>query len=245
MRSTLNLATVAASLAPAMLLGQPSCPSGPGAAFGVVSYSCSSCEIEVKGDPRYSFHSELVVMKVVAQSALRAGDIIEAVDGQPITARQGAEAFTHPSAGKHVITVRRDGDREMVPATAACGSDQPTPRDPQPGAEPQGRFGFAIACNLSCKQVQDADGVWYWKYDDYPHIAKLRDGGPAERVGLRDGDVVTKIDGYSVLGEKGAMKLHDAEHATSIHITVLRAGREIGYLVAFEDREKSGKRGGG
>jgi len=70
---------------------QPSACPGPGGAFGVTAYQCSSCEFQHEKSlaPAYSFHAEPIVLRTSATSALRPGDIVEAVNGQPITTRAG------------------------------------------------------------------------------------------------------------------------------------------------------------
>ena len=66
---------------------------------------------------------------------------------------------------------------------------------------------------------------------DYPLVAAVRKDGPAERAGLRNGDVVTKVDGFSVLEEKGALRLFRSEDATTLTITVSREGKEVEVLL--------------
>ena len=110
---------------------------------------------------------------------------------------------------------------------AALSESGPAPSS----AEPPGRFGLAISCTPSCTRARAADGSEYWKYDAFPTIAALRPAGPAERLGLQVGDLVTKIDGFSILEEKGALRLFASERARSLHVTVLRDGKETGYLL--------------
>ncbi|MFI5309861.1 MAG: PDZ domain-containing protein [Gemmatimonadales bacterium] len=73
---------------------------GPGAAIGVIAYQCASCGIKLEnGRIIYSFNAEPVITQVSASSVLRAGDVIEAVGGKPITTSDGADAFTSPGLG--------------------------------------------------------------------------------------------------------------------------------------------------
>jgi C-terminal processing protease CtpA/Prc len=236
-------------------LGAQACNKGPGSAFGVTGYTCTQCQVEWKtaDDQTYTFSSAPTVISTTESSELKRGDVIEAVDGRPITTRQGAEIFVKPSNGEHSVTVRRNGSRTDIKTRAmSCGSDQQTTaRDiswqratsiiagqqilqvkPTP-SESQSRFGFAVACIPSCTKVRSSSdpGVAYWKYDDYPLIAAVRKDGPAERAGLRNGDVVTKVDGISVLEEKGALKLFQSEGATTLNITVSREGKEVAFLM--------------
>src|SRR5258705_10988766 len=72
----------------------PTC-EGPGAALGVIAYQCASCGIKREdGHTTYSFNAEPVITQVTATSALRAGDVIEAIADKPIITADGAYAFS-------------------------------------------------------------------------------------------------------------------------------------------------------
>ncbi|MEW5919051.1 MAG: hypothetical protein AB1762_21790, partial [Gemmatimonadota bacterium] len=99
---------------------------GPGESFGVTAYQCASCGIN-KDSARteFSFFSEPVVLEVTAWTPLRVGDVIEAVNGHPITTRAGADHFTHPPGGENVIKLRRAGastDVRFAPRQS-CGRE--------------------------------------------------------------------------------------------------------------------------
>src|SRR3954462_4847438 len=106
------------AMPPAPLMwAQERCERGPGAQYGVTAYQCSSCGMHSRnGHVTYQFFTAPQVLQVDSGSAIRSGDVIEAVDGKPITTQLGAEAFTRPSAGKHSITLRRGSDRLTVAA---------------------------------------------------------------------------------------------------------------------------------
>jgi membrane-associated protease RseP (regulator of RpoE activity) len=100
---------------------------GPGEVFGVTAYQCASCSFKREKDmaPEYSFSAEPTVLEVTAWSVLRSGDVIEAVNGQPITTRAGAEQFTYPRVGESLIALRRSGSRTEIRVTprAHCQHD--------------------------------------------------------------------------------------------------------------------------
>ncbi|MGH9887550.1 MAG: TonB-dependent receptor plug domain-containing protein, partial [bacterium] len=100
------------------------CPSGPGAAFGIVAYQCANCGFKREPGDRatYQFFAEPVVTETSRTSALSVGDVIEAVNGKPITTSAGAEQFAYPPAGESSITVRRGRDRQVVRVTIALSS---------------------------------------------------------------------------------------------------------------------------
>jgi hypothetical protein len=259
--------------------------AGPGQAFGVTAYQCTSCSHKKEGDARaeYSFNAEPVVLETATWSPLKAGDVIEAVNGHPITTRAGADQFTYPPAGEALVMVRRGGARvelRMAPhqgcadrwlpnanriervavirgetavlrygldalqgaivITTKKDSTPPSPLQPNyrtirpesttamasPG---HGRFGFALSCVPSCTRVRASGGTDYWRFDGHPPIAGIMPGGPAAMAGLRVGDVVTEIDGISILSEDGALRFQRSERKESIRVTVLRDGKRVEY----------------
>ena len=100
------------------------CNAGPGAAFGITAYQCANCGFRSETGKRqeYTFFAEPVVTGVARGATLENGDVIEAVDGNPIVTQAGSDAFAYPGAGKHTLTVRRGRDRREIQFTfgSAC-----------------------------------------------------------------------------------------------------------------------------
>jgi C-terminal processing protease CtpA/Prc len=89
-----------------------------------------------------------------------------------------------------------------------------------------GRFGLALGCTPSCTRTRAPDGAIYWRYDEYPPIVALRTNGAASAAGLRVGDVVTRVDGISILSAEGAQRFFRASAGNRLTLTVRRAGEE-------------------
>lgn len=89
---------------------------GAGAAFGIMSYNCASCEdrIKVGQRPEMSFFVEPVVQSVSTSTPVKVGDVIEAVNDQPITSSAGSTQFMYPAIGTNRLTVRRGRDRLVL-----------------------------------------------------------------------------------------------------------------------------------
>ena len=103
---------------PAIAQELGSCSAGPGAAFGVVGYQCANCSYSRSGlRPSFTFMAEPLVLEVRDGSNLRAGDVIEAVNGKPITTSAGSEQFVYPPTGENSITVRRGRDHQTIRVT--------------------------------------------------------------------------------------------------------------------------------
>ena len=319
------LFAVAVGVTPLAAQEGASC-SGPGAVFGVTSYQCASCSFR-QGDRMkiYTlFQAEPIVLTTAKESALQPGDVVEAVNGEPITTAAGAEQFTSPRGGKANVTVRRGGSRVQLSAVALKCDGAPgglpvspplnsplvvvdgavvsdldqvpsgriesvdvlkgsaaallygsraangvivistrrsaggtvslrTPPTPAVGSEPiivvdgvvvptatevdasasagGRRFGFAIGCVPSCARARAADGGEYYSFDGYPPIVALTPGGPAERAGIRVGDVISHIDGKSILSEEGATRFLRGNKTETMNVTVVRNRVPISYVL--------------
>ena len=92
------------------------CSSGPGSVYGIVGYQCANCGYKHENGQRavYTFFAEPVVSQVDNSTTVVNGDVIEAVDGLPITTQAGAEKFTYPGSGEHTLTVRRGRERQEI-----------------------------------------------------------------------------------------------------------------------------------
>lgn len=256
--AALPLAAVLLAAAPAAGQGD-TCATGPGAAFGVTAYQCANCGVEQRvGTPTaFQFFAEPVILAVEEGSPLRPGDIVEAVDGKPITTRAGAHAFTYPSRSRSTVTVRRDGARRDLavrvadtcrtppaPPTAAVPPTAPTPAVPPTAPTPavaptpptpptpptesgQGRFGFALGCLPSCTHTRASDGTRYYRHDGPPPVVGVREGGPADRAGMQVGDRVTHVDGLSIVTEAGGLRFLRAARGREMRLTLDRGGRAI------------------
>jgi len=333
-----KLSSLIGSVASATLSAQagPTCPNGPGSAFGIVAYQCASCGFKQEsGQPAsYTFFAEPVVTQVdrstgfastrplyiidgLVQGIAAVGDVIEAVDGRPITTQAGAALFAYPPPGSHSLTVRRGRERQVldVSVPASCDARRTTIRGTSKlgsfrargdslrylgdtvyirgdsihrgsgegfgagsgaaladrvssivdgvrrgsngvgggtgagvgrgvpviggdsidaisgvptnasGASPAvGKFGFAVECKPSCTLRRTPSGEYYYKYDSFPRIIEVRERSAADRAGLRVGDVVTKVEGRSILEDD---VLHGSEQRDQLHITVRRNGKDI------------------
>ncbi len=302
------------------------CSLGPGELFGIVAYQCANCGFkrEKPDGPTYLFYAEPVVLEAKSPGVFRVGDVVESVDGKPITTSAGAELFTYPAVGDHEVSVRRGrtrlGLRMTISATgcevtttpgrllqfqlsaadiesievlkgssaarygqqaASTGVVVITTKPPsvgsaaslkvdslvtrvrgilagrpgslgaypnpmiivdgvqvsasnvgivEPLADRTGRFGFAVECNPSCTPATTKEGVMhytYYRYATFPPVAAIRPGSPAEKAGLKIGDLVTKVDGHAIGEEEGARILAKLDRQDKLSLTVLRGDREL------------------
>jgi PDZ domain len=297
------------------------CSFGPGEVFGIIAYQCANCGFrrETPERPAFLFYAEPVVTEAKSPGVFRAGDVVEAVDGKPITTSAGAEQFTYPTLGEHTISVRRGRERQVLsvsisapggacaapkrPAETGQSRDQiesievvkgpaavarygpdavngalivttthkkthvsgdslslrfpnplrrsspepliiidgvraPRPGDPNshfrfssPDPSTEGRFGFAVDCQKSCTSATTKEGTLqytYYKYTGFPPVAAIRPNSPADRAGLKFGDLIVKVDGHPIGDEEGARILSKLDWKdTPLRLTVRRDDREF------------------
>lgn len=148
-----------------------------------------------------------------------------------------------------VLRVRRDGKSIVLTAPVAdrcddesrpgsnwrLGSQSVAP-ETRPRPALTNRLGLAVVCDSVCSPAQSRDGAEYYRFGRYPSIFALVAGGPAEAAGLRPGDVLTEIDGISILTEEGALRFGGRESKESMRVTAVREGKKIGFLVSLTKR---------
>lgn len=106
----------------------------------------------------------------------------------------------------------------------------PTPPDLQPA----GWMGFGLACS-GCGWAREADDpAPYWESSAPPRIHAVAAGSPAERAGMRAGDVLTDVDGYPVASRQGGRALGAVRPGQRVRLRIRRGGgsREIALVAA-------------
>ena len=112
------------------------------------------------------------------------------------------------------------------------------------GVAPGGRgagtllYGFALECER-CERVTargfgrggGGNGIpaarATWRYTEYPRIVQVVEGSPADRAGIRVGDVLLDIDGYSILTDAGAEHFAAATAGDTIRLTIERGATTL------------------
>jgi hypothetical protein len=119
-----------AAALPIAVHAQVVAPCGPGRAFGILAWEAPSFTTRYYDDSThavFSFGGEVVVGQAAPNGRVRAGDVVVALNRNPITTRAGADLFAYPS-GEVILTVRRGGtniDIEHTFAQRACSEILP------------------------------------------------------------------------------------------------------------------------
>jgi membrane-associated protease RseP (regulator of RpoE activity) len=120
---------------------------------------------------------------------------------------------------------------DAVPEIAAV----PAPPAP-PKASPSGRLGFSVSCTNCEVHIPDPGGVPRWIFSANPEVERVESGGPAERAGLRAGDVLTHIDGVPLTSETGGQRFGAVEPGDTVTFRFERNTRQGTARVVAERR---------
>ncbi|MGD2120822.1 MAG: PDZ domain-containing protein [Gemmatimonadota bacterium] len=152
MRTALALAMIGASLGPSVAESQVGrvgvvemeCREGvPQGDLGITGLDCrGECTLTMneRGEEQaWSFTVEPRINGIMsggpAEGKLRVGDVLVAIDGVPITTRDGGIRYANVEPGQEVdLLVRRDGQlrREMIRAGSVCPPPPPKALSPAP-----------------------------------------------------------------------------------------------------------------
>jgi S1-C subfamily serine protease len=229
--------------------GRPRAPT-----LGIGMFHClgGRCGLDMSTPrgPAHDFSSEPRVWHLdprgPSAGRLREGDVITSVDGALVTTPEGGHRLATLREGRAVrLGVRRGGEElevSVVPETG-CGapgliisSSPGKPRWPArvdapragvgwgvDGRGPPLRFGMQLECG-ECGWRRDADG-WVFHSATSMRVKSVDRGSPAERAGLRPGDVILGLH-RGIFGDAGgAAAFRGLRPGRPIRLVYLRDGR--------------------
>jgi hypothetical protein len=89
---------------------------------------------------------------------------------------------------------------------------------------PRGWFGFGFLCDECSAKSGATDSAAVWRFGSWPRVYSVDLGSPAARAGLRRGDVITHIDGVSILTLEGGRRFGAIRPGQAVRWGVVRAG---------------------
>ena len=95
------------------------------------------------------------------------------------------------------------------------------------GVEPPFELGLELTCGFFCGWRKDEDGEPVWHGQHPPKVARVVEGGPADRAGLRASDVLLLLDGHSFVGEEGGRALGRLAPGRALTLQYLKGGETL------------------
>ncbi|HUF89738.1 MAG TPA: PDZ domain-containing protein, partial [Gemmatimonadota bacterium] len=93
--------------------------------------------------------------------------------------------------------------------------------------EPPFELGLDLTCGFFCGWRKGADGEPVWRGQHPPRVARVIEGGPADRAGIRAGDVLLVLDGHSFVGEEGGQALGRLRPGRALALQYLKDGETL------------------
>ncbi|MGQ0815028.1 MAG: PDZ domain-containing protein [Gemmatimonadota bacterium] len=219
--------------------------------IGITSLDCDGCSLAAPGSEKeWSFRTEPRIGSLGRDSRaagiLKVGDVITHVNGKAITTREGAQEFRNIDAGESVvISVRRKGEplKFAFSADSVCPNDvrllgipgrgpiaTTSPAAPAARLTPSARpisprvsFGMGLSCRGNCSIDVKNDGDKHiMKFSAPPEVYSIERGGPADKAGIRRGDVITHINDLRMDSEKGGEAFANAKPDQEVRFTLQR-----------------------
>ena len=229
------------------------CPEGlpRTATLGIGLLHCvgGSCRVNARDGHvrRHEFSTEPRVwgLDPAGPSArrLHEGDQITSIDGVLITTREGGRRLANLKPGVAVrLGIRRDGAETSVRVVPEPGCNAPalavTASAARPDVRPPARttsggdlvgpgvyFGMELDCD-DCGWRRVSAG-WRWHAQEPIPVASVVPGGPAQRAGIRPGDVMLAIDGEPVTTPAAGRFIIGLRNGEPVRLKVRRGGRTL------------------
>ena len=93
--------------------------------------------------------------------------------------------------------------------------------------EPPYELGLSLTCGLFCGWRRGEDDTVVWRGQHPPKVAGVVEGGPADRAGIREGDVLLLLDGHSFVGEDGGRALGRLVPGRALILQYLEGGETL------------------
>jgi Do/DeqQ family serine protease len=167
--------------------------------------------------------SEVVEGGPAAQAGLRRGDVIVAIDSQPVEDGQGVgfRLGVKPLGGAAALSVLRSG--KTIPLSLALAAAPEIPPRDAIRIKSRSPFEGAIVMNISPALIEELsienahDGVI---------VTEVAEGSTAAGIGVQKGDIVLAVNGEKIVTTRDLEKASGAR-ARSWDLTIARGGGVI------------------
>ena len=146
--------------------------------------------------------------------------------------RLGAQTPRSPTA---TATPRRAPQPSRAPGRASPAPPTPPPPTPQ-ALLPTGRLGFGVSCSACGWTRPETGGEPRFFFEGPLQVYSIEPGSPADRAGLRRGDVITHVDGLAITSDGGGRRIADIEPHESVRYTIRRGTSTVYVTLRATDR---------
>jgi PDZ domain len=99
-------------------------------------------------------------------------------------------------------------------------------REPGITAREEGWLGMGISCGHCSLTVSPQGGSRRWTFAEPPSVYSVDDSGPADRAGLRIGDVLLAVNGQRLTSDEGGAAFGSVRPGQEVTLTYRRDGHE-------------------
>ena len=104
------------------------------------------------------------------------------------------------------------------------------PRAPTPPV-PRASFGMGLSCSDCSIKVSEKNNSTTMSFSQPPEVYSIERDGPADKAGIRRGDVITHVNGKSIDSPEGGNLFANAKPGQTVSFTVQRGGERKTILV--------------
>jgi len=210
----------------------------PGPALGVMVKEVSFPELA-----RMGLDHGVRIVRVMpggpaAQAGLQPGDLIQSLNGKPVYSARRLQWLVlqaTPDAPVNLTYLRGD---ERVEVALSLDGTAPTPAPATPPAAVGDAF-LGVHLQAMTPELREAFGA---PDGQGVLIAKIVTDSPAERAGLRAGDIILGIDGTPVRGTDDVYRtLDDRAPGDAIELQLIRASKSLDLTATLSRREPAAR----
>lgn len=89
---------------------------------------------------------------------------------------------------------------------------------------PRVSFGMGLSCSYCSINVSEKNGIKTMSFSQPPEVYSIERDGPADKAGIRRGDVITHVDGKAIDSSGGGSLFANAKPGQTVKFTVQRGG---------------------